>query len=497
MMRKAIIFLAIIGFAVPVEAQRTLTLDSCRALALRNNKQLGISRVKQDMARNVRKAAHTKYLPHVDGVGSYTLSSKEISLLSDSEKKTLNNIGTTVGGTLQTNLTSAIEELAKSGLITSQQASALGQTLQQSGATFSSALNEVGKKICDDFRSNTRNVFVGSVMFTQPVYMGGKIVAMNRLAEYGEEFEANNTEVKRQSTLYNTDQAYWMVVSLKHKRKLAQSYLDLVKKLDKDVCKMIKEGVTTKSEGLKVGVKVNEAEMALTQAEDGLSLAKMFLCQLCGLPISDDITLADEDKENLSEADVNLERGEIQMAFDNRPELKMLQNMVEMSQQTVKIVRSDYLPSVALTGGYMISNPNVYNSFENKFSGIWSVGILVRVPILNWGEGSYKVKAAKGNETIAMMEFYDAREKIELQVNQVSFKVREANKRLIMACSNTRNADENLRCATLGFKEGVIESTTVLEAQTAWVQAQSQKIDAEIEVKLAHVDLQKAMGILK
>jgi outer membrane protein TolC len=84
-----------------------------------------------------------------------------------------------------------------------------------------------------------------------------------------------------------------------------------------------------------------------------------------------------------------------------------------------------------------------------------------------------------------------------LQVNQTTFKVDEANKKLTMAQKNIQRAEENLRTANLGFQEGVITPTTVMEAQTAWLQAQSQKIDAEIDVKLSQVDLQKALGTLE
>ena len=90
----------------------------------------------------------------------------------------------------------------------------------------------------------------------------------------------------------------------------------------------------------------------------------------------------------------------------------------------------------------------------------------------------------------------EAREKIELQVNQSTFQVNEAVKKLEMAKASTERADENLRIANLGFTEGVISSTTVMEAQTAWLQAQSQKIDAEIDLKLSQVNLQKALGVL-
>ena len=167
-----------------------------------------------------------------------------------------------------------------------------------------------------------------------------------------------------------------------------------------------------------------------------------------------------------------------------------------MSRQATNILKAGNLPQVALMGGYAVSNPNLFNGFEKKFAGVWNVGVLVRVPIWNWGDVAYKVRASKGLTTIANLELEEAREKIELQVNQSAFQVDEANKKLAMAMASTRKADENLRTANLGFREGVISSTTVMEAQTAWLQAQSQKIDAEIDVKLSQVNLQKALGTL-
>jgi outer membrane protein TolC len=152
---------------------------------------------------------------------------------------------------------------------------------------------------------------------------------------------------------------------------------------------------------------------------------------------------------------------------------------------------------VALTGGYAVTNPSLVNGFQRKFQGFWNVGVLVRVPIWNWGDVMYKVRASKGATSIASLELQEAREKIELQVNQNTFRVNEANKRLTMAQTNIARADENLRTANLGFQEGVISPTAVMEAQTAWLQAQSQKIDAEIDVRLSQVDLQKSLGTLE
>ena len=330
----------------------------------------------------------------------------------------------------------------------------MGNILNPMGA----ALNHTGQGIVDAFRTDTRNMFAGAVMVTQPVFMGGAIVAMNKMADIGETMAANSMETRRQQTLYQIDQTYWQVVSLRHKQKLAQGYLDLVKKLDGDVQKMIEEGVATRSEGLSVSVKVNEAEMMLMKVNDGLTLSKMLLCQLCGLPMDKQVTLADEETEEIATTRL-APKLDVEQAAGNRPELKQLQNMVDMSRQLTKILKAGNLPQLLLTGGYAVSNPNVFNGFEKKFAGVWNVGVIVRIPVWNWGDVTYKVRASKGATTIANLELDDVREKIELQVNQSVFQVEEANKKLEMAKANTRKADENLRTADLGFREGVISST--------------------------------------
>ncbi len=488
-----------------VGAQHLLSLDSCRAMALRNNKQLGVAELKQDVAHNLKRSARTKYLPHISAIGTYQFTSEEISLLNDQQKLSLGNIGTTaasglqgIGSGLQSQLGQLGQMLGQMGLPMDAFQNMAGQMQQQFGQTLTNTaglLNTEGQKIVDAFRTDTRNIFAGSILLTQPIFMGGAIVAMNKVADINEEMMQNSADVRRQAVIYSTDQAYWQVVSLKHKQRLAKSFLDVVKKLDSDVQKMIEEGVATRSEGLSVSVKVNEAEMAVQKVNDGLVLSKMLLCKQIGLPIDTDITLTDEDAENLSVIAMR-PQSLMEQGIERRPELKMLGNAVNISRQATNILKAGNLPQVALTGGYAISNPNVLNGFEKKFGGFWNVGLLVRIPIWNWGDVAYKVRASKNATAIANLELDEARELIELQVNQSAFKVDEASKRLAMAQSNIERAEENLRVANVGFKEGVITPTTVMEAQTAWLQAQSQKIDAEIEVRLSQVDLQKALGTL-
>ena len=324
--------------------------------------------------------------------------------------------------------------------------------------------------------------------------MGGAITAANNMADIGEKISETGIEKTEQEIIYYTDNTYWLVVSLKQKQRLATNYLELVEKLNSDVHKMINEGVATRADGLKVDVAVNEAEMTLTKVDNGLSLAKMYLCQLCGMDLESDISLADEDMmPELTYAELS---EELEKDFSSRPELSMLSNSIDLAKEKTKLARAGYLPQLALTGGAVFSNPSIYNGFERKFKGALTVGVLLRVPVLDWGETAYKIRASKNSTRLAELTYNEAEEMISLQVSQCSFKLKEAHKHLATALGNIKSAEENLRCADLGFKEGVISTTDVMAAQTAWMKAQTEKIDAEIDVKTAEVAMKKATGKL-
>lgn len=484
-MKKLFLLTILLNLTFVVKAQTILSLDSCRALALANNKDLLISNEKINAAHYQRKAAFTNYLPSFSATGAYMRNQKEFSLLNTDQKAALSGLGTSLAGPLE-----------QAGGIIAQLHPELASKIPELGASLTSAFNNAGSSLVDALRTDTRNVYAGAVTLTQPLYMGGKIRAYNKITQYAEELARQQHQGGMQEVIMSTDQAYWQVISLVNKKKLAEGYLKLLQQLDSDVEKMIAEGVATKADGLSVRVKVNEAEMTLTKVEDGLSLARMLLCQLCGLDLSSPVTLTDENMDDIPLLAPET-HFDMSTAYANRPEIRSLELATQIYRQKVNVTRSEHLPSIALMGNYMVTNPSVFNGFENKFKGMWNVGVMVQIPIWHWGEGIYRTRSAKAEAKIAQYQLEDAREKIELQVNQAAFKVNEAGKKLVMASKNMEKAEENLRYATLGFKEGVIATSNVLEAQTAWLSAQSEKIDAQIDVKLTEIYLKKSLGTLK
>lgn len=457
-MKRIIVLVTLLISSGYASAQRTLSLEECRNLAVQNNKELQIAGEKVNIAGNEKKAAFTKYFPQLSATGGYMWNQKDINLLDM--------------GALSSSIGSALGPLAQLPVV-----------------------GKLTESINDLQHLDVQNIWVGSVSLVQPVFMGGKIISYNQITQYARQLAESMNNLQLQETIYKTDETYWQVISLINKKKLADGYVDLLRKTDHDISALIAEGVATEADGLSVKVKLNEAEMAQTKVDNGLALSRMLLAQICGLPLDEPMTLADEQIENVP-VKPSEEKADINLAFMNRGELKSLDLAHKIYQKKERIVLSEMLPNVAFTANYLVTNPNAFNGFKNEFAGMFNLGVLVKVPLTGWWEGTYKRNAARAETHIKMLELMDAREKIELQVNQSVYKVNEANKKLTASLRNMENAEENLRHANYGFEEGVIPALNLMQAQTAWLSAHSSLIDAQIEVKLTEVYLRKAMGQL-
>lgn len=442
-----------------------MSLAQCREMAIEHNKRLQISAVNEDIAALNRKEARTRYLPQLNAAGTYTRSGDEVSILSTHQRRELRSLGTSVA----------------------QAASNL--------SAYAPALNQVGNKIADAFRTDTRDLTAATLMLVQPVYMGGQIRAYNNITRYAQDIAHLHHDQELQEVILDVDETYWKLVQLQSKKTLALGYLRLTQKLNSDVNDMIRQGMATKSDGLSIGVKVNEAKVTVIQVNNGISLLKMKLGQLCGVDDYDRIQVADSVMEAPNIALTDTAKA-MRTAMQLRPELKQLEAATHIFDQKVKIAQALYLPHIALQGGYLLSNPSTYNSFQNKFRGNWNVGVSVTMNIPAWGQRKYKVRAAKDEARISRIELDDARDKIRLQVRQCSQRLQEARETLVTATKSLEEADENLRTANYGYHEGVIPLSNVIEAQTAWLSAHSTFLNSQADVKIAEAYLQKSIGSL-
>lgn len=468
--------LFLLCLSVVMTGNCAVSLDSCRNMAIANNKQLKIAEMKIARAGYQKSEARAAYLPAFDVQASYLYNQKKLSLIEEDAKLPTMSFDPATGKYNYNLVTGADgKPLVVNGQIVPSQVA----LLPKSALTY-----------------DIHNVFAGAITITQPVFMGGKIRAMNEITKYAENIAKRQRDMAVEDVIYDVDAAYWQVVSLKAKEKLARSYVALLDSLKENVLLMKKEGVATQSDVLSVSVKLNEANVDLVKVENGLSLAGMLLAQLCGLPVNMRLTLEDENLEDFELTDMPASEYDMTDIWGRRNDVHALELAVKVYEHKAKAERATMLPQLALVGAYSVTNPNSFNGFKNEFDGMFSVGAILKIPLWHWGGNYNKYRAAKSETVIRKLELEEAKEKIELQVNQASYKMHEALRIYTTTCSNLDNAQENLRTAQLGFKEGVLVSDDVMAAQTAWLKANSEVIDAKIDVRLCNVYLDKVLGKL-
>ena len=448
-------------------------------MALRNNKLMRIARENQRKAEYQKKEAFAAYLPAFDFTGGYAYNSRNLSILS--------------GDQMLPTKTFNLEKQQYVDNVVINPMTGKPLTLPD-GTPIPSTVAVIPKEA---LTFDIKNVFFGAITLTQPVFMGGKIVAMNKLTGFAEQLAATLYNREAENIVYAIDGSYWQVVSLARKEELAKSYVALLDTLRNDVVAMINQGVATESDLLQVDVKLNSARVDLVKVTDGVALSRMALNQMAGLPINQPVTLADENPEVFAKnVKTDAPLTSMEDVYDRRADVRALELGIKIRHQQANVAMSSMMPNLVLIGSYEFSNPNMFNGFEKKFAGMFSVGAMLKIPIWHWGGNYNKYRAAQVDENIAVLELEDAKEKIALQVSQAQYRLDESNKTLEMTESNIANADENLRRATIGYNEGVMTLTNVMEAQTGWLKARSENIDAEIDQRLCRVYLDKVLGNL-
>ena len=466
-------------------AQQVLTLDECRSRALEANKGLKMSDMKQEETKNLQKAAFWQMMPKVSANGGYVWMQKSVELLSDEQKDRINNMGNTV----QQSIDNAIsDETSSIPIIGPAISDALTGIINNSG--LSSTLNGIGNDITQALETDTRNTTFGAITISQPLYLGGKLNALYKTARLMNHLAGIEYDKKKEETLISVDEAYWQVISVKHKKELAENYARLLDTLNHNVEELVAAEMATKGDLAKVRVKLNEAQMSLTKASNGLALAKMLLAQRCGMPLDSDFDVAESTPTIAASAQDGLD---IKQVWNDRRELQMLRISDSIASQGVRIAASSLKPNIALTGGYLFSNPNLFNGFQTEFGGTAFAGIALNIPILHPG-GFYTLKAAKAKKREISYQIEQAQEMIELQVNKLRCELDLAYKKLAQAKSNLVQAEDNLQLADESFKSGMCNSSDLMAAQTAWISAKSEVLDAEIEIEMDNVYLQQALG---
>lgn len=433
-----------------LSAQQSLSLEQCRQEAFVYNKELKKAALQKEEAEENLKIAKTAFLPAIS---------------ADANLMQLMNMDdiTMPGGFLPTadNATDAAN-----GIYT--------------------GISDVYSPGLSIELDNT-SVIYGGLSLVQPIYVGGKIRYTNQQAKSAIDITEYSYRLKYSELIELTDQAFWNVAMVEANIEVAENYITMLKELEEQMNDMYEVGLQPASERLKVSVQKNEAELQLLIAKNGLKISKMYLKQIIGRPLEEDIII---EYGELDTQLFNLNNG-IGLALENRNELKIMGEQVELSELNKKIALSDYLPQLGLSAQY---TGTYITEFQEDLSFSPLIAAQLSIPVFQWGQGFHKQKAAQIRIHQAETELSHTTDLIKLEVLQAQVKVEEAFEAIIIAKKNIAEAEESLDEAKASFEVGLNTTTDLLNSQADWQKAKSQHIQALAQFKVLETTWQRVTG---
>lgn len=478
---RIILILALCTFVISAKANDTLlyTLQQCRELALSQSNSSKSQEETLLAAKYNRQAALAAMFPRITANASYTWNSRDAHMIANQMEFPFGTVTATEDGTPSFHW----------------KTESTNQTIKDIQTEAGQAIANGYQAIYDKLTVDLTHVLVAHVGVTQPIYVGGRLVQAYKIAKASENIAIIKSEAEHDDIIYNVDEAYWRVVSVSKKKELAEQYYALLCQLEKDVQAALEGGLVTQSDLLQVTTKRGDAEVKKLQAENGLTLSQMALAQICGLPLGTSFML---DESGLNETFLPMDSINTELAVNNRNELQIMQEAEKIAKSNAMLMAAGLQPNIVASAGYIYTNPNVENGVSSNWDGkgFFSAGVVVNVPIVH-ADDILRYKAAKHTANAVSLKIEETRDLLTLQTTQANQKLTEAQQKIVLARLTQNNAAEVLRMAQESFTAGLITASELMQAQTVWLAAASDLVDAEVEAKTTETQLRKYLGKLE
>ncbi|MDE3740931.1 efflux RND transporter permease subunit [Maribacter polysaccharolyticus] len=331
-----------------------------------------------------------------------------------------------------------------------------------------------------------------SLGISQVVYAGGKVNTAKKMAKTGVELQTSQKELTQSNVLLQIESTYWQLVNVQGKVELAEKYQKLLNELLTDLTNLYEAGLTYKNDLLKVQVESNQAALNLMTANDNLQMLKLQLAQLAGLPNTDFEVDGTIDEETLLS-----EEAIIATAIENRPEIAMLKNAVQLGDLQTELLKGERKPTLGISFSETYFYGDNINATEGEdhianFAGLASLNI----PIFDWGGRRQKVKEQRFKVEAQKAELERTKELVAIEIQNAYMEMNQAIKRVEISKKSMNQADENLKLHKDRFDAGTINGSDVLEAQVLWQQAYSDLIDAKASYNIRKATYFKSIGEL-
>jgi multidrug efflux pump subunit AcrB/outer membrane protein TolC len=443
-----LLFLFILSGNSLMAQNRTLSLDSCKQLALKNNWQIKQMEMEVEAARQVKKQAFTNYFPKISA-GASAVKFNDYMI-----KGNIPQMNLPVYDGNPVNL--------------------------QMPTQFAY------------FPGMPLNLFdymnFGYVMAAQPVFTGGRIINGNKLAATAYEINQTRLNSTQVDILVKTEELFWKNIALQKKLVTLDTYLQLLDTLYHDVTVAYKAGLVQHTDLLKVQLKQNELKVNRMKLQNGINLSRKALFQHLGIDADSSVTFWVDTiiVDNPAQYLVNIDT-----AITNRNEYHMLQKAIRAQELQKNLAVGEYLPQVA------VGVAGIYTDMLDKTATNGVIFATVSIPISDWWGGSHKIKQNKVLIKEMQYKLSETSDLLSLQITSSMNEMQENYYQLQTASQSLITATENLKITDDNYKAGIVTVSDLLEAQAEYQNAEDNLTEAQCNYQIAKAKYLQAINNYK
>lgn len=436
------IMLLLMTINISAQDNKLLTLREAVDMSLQNSKHLKLSQAKVDEATAMLRESRENRLPGFDISGTYMrVTQPDVDL-----KAPLGNSTQTEGGSSSGGGTSSFPKV--------------------------------------------NQAMFGTATVSLPVFAGFRIQHGIESARYLKKATELDAAHDKDAIIVNTISAYSNLYKAKAALEIVKENLKQSQQRVADLENMEKNGLLARNDLLKAQLQQSNIELALLDAENNWKITYINMNLILGLPENTELVPETVTMNTISN-DKNFDHWE-NAALENRPDIKAMDMRKKATAAGVKIAKSEYYPSLAITGGYIAVHVPEFVTATNIING--GVGIKYS-PSSLWKTGS-KVAQAKSRLQQASLSQDIMNDNVRLETAQAYQSYLSSVKKIDVYNKAFEQANENYRIVKNKYDNSLSTTTELLDADLAQLQAKLNFAFAKADAFVAYNKLKQLTGTL-
>ncbi|MCS4304686.1 TolC family protein [Chryseobacterium sp. BIGb0232] len=329
-----------------------------------------------------------------------------------------------------------------------------------------------------------------------PVYMGGKIKNTEKKAAIDTEISALRTHLDERELTMEVITGFLQIHHLKEQQSLINDKMKEDSVNIKQVKTLKANGVVTVNEVLRTSLQLSNHKMSWTELNNDIQIAEHKLKTLLSLPESQEMHVDTEDLISDKAAIPYIDEL-TETALNKNESVEITHKNLSLKELDQKITKAGYLPKVTAGGEYFLKYPNMMFFPPEPYAyRLGMIGLNLTYPIENLYKNKYKMQEARENIDLAKLQIEENEEKIRHNVYEAYKKFEETDQKVKIAEEAIDQAKENYRIVRTKYVNKLSLITELIDADNTYLEAESNLISVKINRQLKYYQLQYTIGNL-